>query len=86
MWPSWHVVAWCRWDGSSLAPDHSPAGLVAVELYSHEDVGIDYSFDAFENVSDLSATRAIDGSLRGVGGASSWPAIALLPFVRQDVF
>ena len=41
---------WTRWNGSALAPDHSDAGFFGHELYTHRDVGIDYSFDEFENV------------------------------------
>ena len=44
----YRFTEWTKWNGSALAPDHTPAGLVGVELYSHRDVGAAYSFDEFE--------------------------------------
>jgi len=62
----YRFTEWTKWDGSSLAPDHSPAGLVAVELYSHEDVGIDYSFDAFENVNEATDKPEVVTEMRAL--------------------
>lgn len=57
---------WTKWNGSALRPDHTPAGLVGVELYSHEDVGAEYSFDAFENVNEATGNPDVVATMRAL--------------------
>jgi len=49
----WRYTEWTRWNGSALAPDHSPAAFVGHELYAHHAVGTGYSFDTFENANQV---------------------------------
>lgn len=53
----WRFTEWTAWDGIMLAPDHSPEGLIGVELYSHGpgSNGLTYSFNSFENVNQASS-------------------------------
>ena len=45
----WRFTEWTKWNVTSLSPDHTPSGLIGVELYPHKDVGVGYCFDDFEN-------------------------------------
>ena len=50
--PEWRYTEWRQWNASSLTPDWSTSGLVGTELYRHPSVGMNYSFDEFENINE----------------------------------
>ena len=68
--PEWRYTEWTKWNATALAPDHTPEGLVGVELYAHADCGVnwgaDYSFDAWENENVAQATPAVVAQMRAL--------------------
>lgn len=61
--PEWRYTEWRRWNASTLTPDWSTAGLVGTELYRHSPVGMNYSFDAFENVNEAAGLPGVVSQL-----------------------
>jgi hypothetical protein len=82
--PSHSFPQWTRWNGTTLAPDLTPAGLVGVELYSHHDVGLSYSFDTFENENEAASNPTVVTVLRAVlhEALANQTRIASLPPIR----
>jgi hypothetical protein len=80
----YRFTEWTKWNGSSLTPDHTPEGLVGVELYSHHPVGLSYSFDMFENANEASSNPAAVSSLRALlhDALANQTRIPSLPPVR----
>lgn len=64
--PEWRYTEWTRWNGTALAPDHTPKGFIGHELYPHRQVGIDYSFDEFENTNQAEANPQVVARLRAM--------------------
>eukprot|EP00039_Didymoeca_costata_P032510 m.38126 g.38126 ORF g.38126 m.38126 type:complete len:742 (-) comp9393_c0_seq1:117-2342(-) len=62
--PTYRFTEWTLWNGSALAPDHTKDGLVGVELYSHVNAGISYSFDSFENKNEAADNPEVVAMLR----------------------
>jgi hypothetical protein len=62
----WRFTEWTKWNGTSLSPDHTAAGLIGVELYPHTagSNGLSYSFDAFENKNEAGANPAVVATMR----------------------
>ena len=68
--PEWRYTEWTKWNATALAPDHTPGGIVGVELYAHADCGanwgVDYSFDDWENENVAQAKPGVVAQMRSL--------------------